>query len=1081
MSDTLEKKPTAETAGHAIPQPTGKPVVGNAFTLDTDAPLQGMMELTRQHGPIYQLDIFGKPLIVVSGADLAREIFDEKRFDKAVRGPLRKVRVIGGDALFTGYTQEPNWAKAHNILLPTFGQQAMVNYLPMMVDVADQLVKKWERLNDDDEIDVVRDMTAVALDTVGICGFDYRFNSFYRNDFHPYIDALGRTLETSMVQRGLPFEHLVLRKRLEQLASDVKYMNGLVDDIIRERKKGGDQGQKDLLNYMLAGVDKATGESLSDENIRFQINTFLIAGHETTSGLMAFTLHFLMKHPEVLEKAYAEVDRVLGKDIAVAPTYAQVNKLEYIRMILFESLRLWPTAPAIGLYPYEDEIIGGKYPIKNKQFVTLLTLMLHRDKSVWGENAEEFDPENFSKEAERERPAWAYKPFGNGQRACIGRQFAIQEAVLVIGMILQRFQLINHTNYELKIKETLSIKPDNFKMKVRLRSDLTRSAMVPVGSVQEAADETPDNAQRPKHGTKLYILFGSNLGTTEAFARDIAQSGELNGFDTVLAPLDDYAGNLPTDGAVVIATASYNGAAPDNAVRFVEWLSTANPGELDGVQYTVFGCGNRDWAATYQDVPRLIDQRLEELGAKRMVGRGEADAREDLDGQFHEWFDPLWSSVGKALNLGIDFEAKIQAQPLYEVEAAESVTANPVANQAGAKPMRIVDNRELQTHDADSKAPRSTRHIEVELPEGVSYEPGDHLCVVPVNHPDTVQRLLERFGYNEDSHVRINVTGGRRSPFPNNSTFSVKRLADVFGELQAVASRKDVGVLAAHTRCPDTKRKLEALSAPATGDKDLYRSEVFLKRKSISDLLEEFPACELPFAVFLEITQWMSPRYYSISSSPSANSKTCTITVGVVEGPARSGHGTYRGVCSNFLANARPGDVIQAVVKPPSAKFRLPEDASTPVVMVGPGTGLAPFRGFIQERRAQKENGEKLGDAMLFFGCRKSTEDFIYADELKAAHDDGIIDLHTAFSREGPERIYVQDVIRRQGAAVWKLIEDGAVIYVCGDGAAMEPEVKRALATLYAQNKDVDYEVANEWMETMTKEGRYVLDVWAGH
>ena len=1068
------------SAPYPIPNPPGKPVVGNAFTLDPEAPLQGLMELTRLHGPIFKLDIFGKPMIVASGADLVKELCDERRFDKAVRGSLRKVRVIGGDALFTGYTQEPNWSKAHNILLPTFSQKAMVNYLPMMIDVAEQLVQKWERLNADDEIDVVHDMTGVALDTVGICGFDYRFNSFYRQDFHPFIDALGRTLETCMLQRGLPFEHLTLRKRLDQLQTDVDYMNNLVDEIIRERRRGGQKAQNDLLNYMLAGVDKATGESLSDENIRYQINTFLIAGHETTSGLMAFTLYFLLNHPDVLEKAYAEVDRVLGRDVAVAPTYAQVNQLEYIRMILFESLRLWPTAPAIGLYPYNDEVIGGKYSLSKGSFVTLLTLMLHRDKSVWGEDAELFNPENFSAEAERARPSWAYKPFGNGQRACIGRQFAIQEATLVIGMILQRFQLVDHTNYELKVKETMSIKPDGFRMKVKVRPDLTRSALVPASAAADEAGGEKKTAQRPKHGTNLYVLFGSNLGTTEAFARDIAQSGELNGFDTTLAPLDDYVGGLPTDGPVIVATASYNGAPPDNAAKFAEWLETAAPGAADGVLYSVFGCGNRDWAATYQDVPRLIDEKLEALGGRRLAGRGEADAREDLDGQFHEWFDPLWSQVGNELDLDVDFDAPVQAEPLYKIEIAESVTANPVANQAGATPMKIVVNRELQQRDGDNPSPRSTRHIEVALPEGVTYEPGDHLCVVPVNRQELVKRMLDRFGFDDESHIRIDVTGGRRSPFPNKSTFSVKRLGDVYGELQAVASRKDVGVLAAHTRCPDTKRALEALAAPAKGDDDRYRSEVFLKRKSVFDLLEEFPACELPFAVFLELVPWMSPRYYSISSSPSADPTRCSITVGVVEGPARSGSGTYHGVCSSFLANAREGDVIQAVVKQPSGKFRMPEDPARPIIMVGPGTGLAPFRGFLQERKALKEKGVEIGPAMLFFGCRRSAEDFIYADELTEAEAAGLVSLYTAFSREGPERVYVQDLIRRERAAVWRLIEDGAVIYVCGDGAGMEPEVKRALATLYAEENDVEFDVAENWMEELAKSGRYLLDVWAG-
>ena len=335
-----------KSALERIPMPEKTPFLGNMLSVDKDRPLQSLMDLTRELGPIFRMDMMGKPMVVVSGVDLVDELCDEERFDKAVRGALRRVRAIGGDGLFTGETQEPNWAKAHNILLPTFSRQAMNNYMPMMLDVANQLVMKWERLNDDDEIDVVHDMTAVALDTIGICGFNYRFNSFYRQDYHPFIDALTHTLETCMMQRGLPFESQFLKTRLERSKTDVEYMNNLVDDIIRERRKG-DAGteQNDLLNYMLSGVDKVTGESLSDENIRYQINTFLIAGHETTSGLMSFTLYFLLNHPDVLEKAYEEVDQVLGRDISVEPTIKDVNQLTYVQKILSEALRLWPTAP----------------------------------------------------------------------------------------------------------------------------------------------------------------------------------------------------------------------------------------------------------------------------------------------------------------------------------------------------------------------------------------------------------------------------------------------------------------------------------------------------------------------------------------------------------------------------------------------------------------------------------------------------------------------------------------------------------------------------------------------------------------
>src|ERR1700730_14203861 len=169
-----------------IPHPPKKPVVGNMLSLDATAPVQHLVRLTKELGPIFWLDMMGAPLVIVSGHDLVEELSDEKRFDKAVRGSLRRVRAVGGDGLFIAATSEPNWSKAHNILLQPFGNRAMQSYHPSMVDIAEQLVKKWERLNGDEEIDVVHDMTALTLDTIGLCGFDYRFNSFYRRDYHPF-------------------------------------------------------------------------------------------------------------------------------------------------------------------------------------------------------------------------------------------------------------------------------------------------------------------------------------------------------------------------------------------------------------------------------------------------------------------------------------------------------------------------------------------------------------------------------------------------------------------------------------------------------------------------------------------------------------------------------------------------------------------------------------------------------------------------------------------------------------------------------------------------------------------------------
>jgi cytochrome P450 / NADPH-cytochrome P450 reductase len=257
-----------------IPHPPKKPVVGNMLSVDSSTPIQHMTRMARELGPIFWLDMMGTPLVVVSGHDLVDELSDEKRFDKSVKGSLRRVRAVAGDGLFTAYTNEPNWSKAHNILMQPFGNRAMQSYHPSMVDIAEQLVKKWERLNADEEIDVVHDMTALTLDTIGLCGFDYRFNSFYREDYHPFVESLVRSLETIMLTRGLPLEGLWLRNRNRDLANDVAFMNAMVDEIVAERRRNAEaaEGKKDMLGAMMTGVDRATGEQLDDVNIRYQIN-----------------------------------------------------------------------------------------------------------------------------------------------------------------------------------------------------------------------------------------------------------------------------------------------------------------------------------------------------------------------------------------------------------------------------------------------------------------------------------------------------------------------------------------------------------------------------------------------------------------------------------------------------------------------------------------------------------------------------------------------------------------------------------------------------------------------------------------
>ena len=1078
-----------------IPQPPEQFLLGNLLALSATSPIQSMVKLAQEYGPIYRLTMRGRVIVIVSSQELVNELSDEKRFDKNIRGALRLVRRFSGDGLFTAKTQEPNWSKAHNILLPNFSHKAMQSYHLMMLDIAEQLMLKWERHNADEEIDVTRDMTSLTVDTIGICGFNYRFNSFYHDTEHPFVRAMAGALGSTMDElRDVPMENLVRKNRERQLQDDIRTMNETVDRIIKDRRASGEDlsTKTDLLSYMLSGVDKKSGEKLDDLNIRYQVITFLIAGHETTSGLLSFAIYSLLNHPDVLARAYEEADRVLGADPSVKPTYAQVNQLTYISQILKETLRLYPTAPAYSLYPYEDQIIGGKYKVKKHHQITVLLPSLHRDPMVWGEDAEEFNPDHFSPDKEAALPPNAYKPFGNGQRACIGRQFAMQEATLVLGMILQRFKLIDHTHYELKIRETLTMKPDGFKIKVRsrsLESRVTSRESKEINSVttQDSRPKTPDSRlQTPnslrRHDTPLLALYGSNMGTAEGLARQIAQDGEDNGFAARVAPLDDYTGRLPKEGVVVIVTASYNGLPPDNAGQFYDWLRNGEFADeaLAGVKYAVFGCGNRDWGTTFQAIPRFIDERMAALGAERLVAHGEGDARDDFEGQFQKWYKPSRLAVAKKFNIApMTDEA---AKPLYKMEIVSAEQMSPFVGAFDAKSMTIRVNRELHHKEGDKPSERSTRHLELELPEGVSYRAGDHLGVIPHNSENLVKRIATRFGFERDTHIRLRKTSNRKTFLPVDQTISVYKLLADYVELQDVATRTQIQTLAEYTECPPEKIKLAAVAGDDEISAARYREEVLAKRKSLIDLIEESPACTVPFEVYLEMLPPLRPRYYSISSSPLVEERSCSITVAVVEGAARSGHGTFAGVCSNYLRQQAEGSVIYAFVKDTKSAFRLPDDPAIPIIMIGPGTGLAPFRGFLQERAALKTQGEEIGKSLLFFGCRHPQQDFIYEDELQRYEAEGVTRLSISFSRlDEQKKCYVQNDIYALRDEVWQLIEQGAVIYVCGDASRMAPDVRLTFAAIYREKTRASDADAERWLNSLTAQNRYLVDVWAAN
>ncbi|PYZ96107.1 hypothetical protein CR205_17210 [Alteribacter lacisalsi] len=223
----------------------------------------------------------------------------------------------------------------------------------------------------------------------------------------------------------------------------------------------------------------------------------------------------------------------------------------------------------------------------------------------------------------------------------------------------------------------------------------------------------------------------------------------------------------------------------------------------------------------------------------------------------------------------------------------------------------------------------------------------------------------------------------------------------------------------------------------------------------------------------------LKPRYYSISSSPEAQKDQVSITVSVVRGEAFSGRGEYQGVTSNFLMELKPGDDIVVFFRT-QRSFKLPEDSAVPIVMVGPGTGIAPFRGFLQARQAKQKEGEHLGDAHLYFGSRHEQYDYLYNDEIEAYEEEGVVTMHTAFSRmENKPKTYVQDVMKEQEEELIEMIEDkGAHIYICGEGGSMAPQVEETLKKCFINRRQSTEKEAQEWLDGLQEEGRFVKDVW---
>ncbi|MBP0614416.1 bifunctional cytochrome P450/NADPH--P450 reductase [Jiella mangrovi] len=1053
-----------------IPRPKGLPLIGNLPEIDPEAPVQSMIRLAKANGPLFRLDIPGNSLVIVGSQALTDELCDETRFQKALHRPLEEARTVAGDGLFTAYDEEPNWGKAHRLLMPAFGPLGLRSMFDRMLDIAEQMMARWERFGDGAVIDVADNMTRLTLDTIALSAFDFRFNSFYQSELHPFVNAMSRALEESGRRARLPHgvgRLNLLRNRLFE--SDTRVLREVADRLIEERIRDPRLGERgDLLDRMLTARDPETGETLSRENIGYQMITFLVAGHETTSGLLSFATWLLLKHPETLAKARAHVDDVLGGS---TPRFEDIGRLSYLKQILEETLRLWPTAPAFGVHARETTTIGGRYKVTPEDVLLILTPVLHRDPAVW-EAPEQFRPERFAPDQAAKLPPNAWKPFGNGQRACIGRGFAMQEAVLVLALMLQRFDIaLADCDYALVVSETLTLKPKGLRIHAR-RRDTGDRAVARTQSPRPA--ETPASVASAKPAVPqadlgpLTILYGSNSGTSEAFAQRIAGEAVAQGYEATSAPMDQYAEGLPKAGPLILVTASYEGQPPANAGRFLAAIEDLPADALATRRFAVFGCGNRQWARTYQAIPKRVEKALTKAGAKALLPRGEGDAAGNIFGDFESWSGALWpalagaegrqASGGDLASLKVDIRSGVRERAL-KLDEMQRAT--------------VVTNRELV--DMTKDGARSKRHIEIALPQGISYRAGDYLAVLPSNPPQTVRRVLARFSLAPDAEIVIKGAPGVPSSLPVDRPVAAETLFADYLELQQPATAGQVAALVEAIACPPEREAARHLSDPET-----YAAEILGKRVTLLDLLERFSSADFALGAFIAAMPPMRSRQYSIASSPLVDPARCALRVSVLSAPALGGAHRHEGVASTFLARLAEGDSFGAAVRPSQVGFHLPEDPTLPIIMVCAGSGIAPFRGFIEERAALQQAGTAIGRAILFFGVRDPEMDFLYRDELERWQGAGAVALRMAFSETpGDGVVYVQDAIWRDRAEIAKLFRAGGRVFVCGDGTRMAAAVRDTFLRIYQEAMNASREAAEAWAEKIEREAtRYVADVF---
>lgn len=602
-----------------------------------------------------------------------------------------------------------------------------------------------------------------------------------------------------------------------------------------------------------------------------------------------------------------------------------------------------------------------------------------------------------------------------------------------------------------------------------------------------------------KTGKNIVVFYGSQTGTAEEFSSRLAKDAARLGMKGLVADpeeceMEDLTRLTEIDNSLAIfCVATYGEGDPtDNAQEFFDWLQDGSA-DLTGVNYVVFGLGNKTYEH-YNKIGKYLDQRLEELGATRVHTLGLGDDDGNIEEDFITWKDNLWPAVCEHFGIEATGDDVLmrefnlvthdETQPKEKIFTGEParlrsfITQKPPFDAKNPFLAPLAVNKEL--HNGGD---RSCMHIEFDITGSkIRYEAGDHVAVYPTNDSALVEGIGNRLSCDLDqifSLINIDEDASKKHPFPCPTSYrtALTNYLDITHPIRTNILRE----LLEYATDDKDKAFLTKISTNSPEGKELYNDWILKDYRHILAVLEDLPSVKVPIDHLCEMLPKLQPRYYSISSSPKINPNIVSITAVLVDWKTRTGR-QQKGVATSYLALKHPTEELKPRVPifVRKSQFRLPFKPSVPIIMVGPGTGLAPFRGFIQDRHAAKRDGKPIGDSILYFGCRHEKEDWIYEDEMKGYLEDGTLSkIYTAFSRDTPEKVYVQHLIHQHSEEIYKTLDEGGHVYVCGDARLMAPDVDKALHECMMKFGNMDSAGATDYLKRLRSRGRYSCDVWS--